>query len=67
MFDELVRVADLSEYTDEEIIKAQELHEEDCVGGCRYGAFSSIFDPYGWLNMARRILEDRPRQKETLF
>ena len=57
--------ADLSLYTQEEIALAKEMHDESCYKGCT-DAFASLFDPYGWLDMAREELNDRP-QKEVLF
>lgn len=58
--------ADLSLYTAEEIALAQEMHDETCLNGCPWGAFQSFFDPYGWLDLARDELSDRP-QTERLF
>lgn len=61
--------ADLSEYTIEEIELAKELHddpEKGCSKNCPYGPYAGWIDAYGWLEMARRELSDRP-QKEVLF
>ena len=66
MFDELKTDADLSLYTDEEIALAEKIHAQNCVPNCPDGPYRGLMDAYGWLNWARRILEDRP-QRETLF
>lgn len=62
----LVKAANLSQWTEEEIELAAEMHDEVCVDGCDYGPFMSMFEPEGWLELAREKLNDRP-QKEVLF
>jgi hypothetical protein len=66
MFDGYMRRADLTGYTEEEIALATELHERYCPNGCKYGPFVSMFNPYANLELARRMIADRP-QKDVLF
>lgn len=70
MFGHPILKADLSKYTQQEIILAQEMHDEECVSGCEWGAFQSFFAPNEWLDLARYVIKDREAdtpQKEALF
>jgi hypothetical protein len=56
MFDYMMSEAVLTDYTQEEIAKAEELHEAECAKNCSAGPFKGI-DPNGWLDYARVVVE----------